>query len=49
MKYWYEIYIYECALCGHGNTYRERRYTPKPDDPQQRYHFTETCCGHHFL
>jgi hypothetical protein len=40
-KYWYLITIHECPLCGRGNTYRERQYSPKPEDPAQRVHYEQ--------
>ena len=44
--YWYEIYIFECPICGHTTEYRERRYTPKPKAAEKRIHWSEdTCCA----
>lgn len=36
-KYWYRIYIGECPLCGRNKGYRERVYTPRPTNDQDRY------------
>lgn len=47
-KYWYFTYISECVLCGHGDTYKERRFTKKPKDPNKRISVTEKACGEHF-
>lgn len=41
-KYWYKLFIYECPVCGSGNTYRERVYSDKPVEPSQRYEFIES-------
>ena len=38
-KYWYKFFIYECPICGRGDTYKERQYTPKPEDGSERYDF----------
>jgi hypothetical protein len=35
-KYWYFKSLHECPVCGRSDTYRERRYTPKPENPQDR-------------
>lgn len=48
-KYWYYTEIEYCVLCGHENKYRERRYTPKPENPSERTVVRETACGHHFM
>ncbi len=37
MKYWYFITTYYCPMCGSTTEYRERRYTPKPKDWQDRH------------
>lgn len=47
-KYWYEIFMSECVLCGRRNDYRVRRPLPKPE-PEKRRHFEQTACGNHFL
>lgn len=49
MMYWYEFFHYECVLCGCGNTYKERRYTLKPKDADERHHFEQTACPQHFI
>lgn len=33
---WYAITYHECPACGRGETYRERRYTPKPKRQGER-------------
>lgn len=38
--HWYEVFVHECPVCGRGETFRERRYTPKPSDPKDRYHWS---------
>ena len=35
--HWYKIYIGECPVCGRDQSYRERRLTPKPLNPEDRY------------
>ena len=37
MKYWYLIWIGECPLCGRDKGYRERQYTPRPENREDRY------------
>ena len=37
--YWYFQWIDECPVCGSSDKGRERRYTPKPNDPDQRFAF----------
>ena len=49
MKYWYFIYTKECVLCGKTDTYRERRYTPKPETPELRYKYEQDACSRHFM
>ena len=34
--YWYKRFISECPICGRGDDYRVRQYTPKPADPSER-------------
>lgn len=48
VKYWYFFSIWECPLCGHSKMYKERRYTPKPENYQDRYEYeTEAYhCGY---
>lgn len=48
-KHWYYTYTTECVLCGTGETRRERRYTPKPEDPQDRYSYKQFVCEFHFM
>jgi hypothetical protein len=40
-KYWIFIEIWECPVCGDGNTYRERRYTPRPENLAERRKFVQ--------
>ena len=44
-RYWYKTWIYECPCCGAGDRYRERQYTPKPEDPRLRTVFHDRWCG----
>ena len=48
-KYWYYISYHECQLCGAGEEYRDRRYTPKPKDPAKRREFNQFACDAHFM
>lgn len=48
-KYWYFTYIEECVLCGGGETRRERRYTPKPENIEDRFSYTQFAHDHHFF
>ena len=36
-RYWILVTRYECPVCGSGRTYRERQYTPKPADWNNRH------------
>jgi hypothetical protein len=47
--HWYLIHTEECVLCGRGSTWRERMFTPKPEDPADRYSFTQYACDTHFI
>ena len=44
-KYWYHTTIYYCVICGRENKYRERRYTPKPENWGDRNVFIEEMCN----
>lgn len=46
--HWYKCYSTECVLCGRGDEWRERQYTPKPDDPMERHEYRQYACGVHF-
>jgi len=35
-KYWYYTTRNICPVCGEGDTYRERRYTPRPENKDER-------------
>jgi len=36
MKHWYFITVYICPVCGREEEYRERRYTPRPENWEDR-------------
>ena len=40
-EHWYFLSTRACPVCGGGETYRERRYGPKPSDPAKRYEYAE--------
>ena len=46
---WYFTTIYECAICARSETFRERRWSEKPDDPRERSEWIQTACSEHFL
>lgn len=35
--FWYKIHVGECPVCGSQQGYRERQYTPKPENIEDRY------------
>jgi hypothetical protein len=41
LPYWYHISSYYCPICGRDDTFRERRYTPRPDRWEDRHEFKE--------
>ena len=48
-KYWYFITYSACPVCGHDYSYRERRYTTKPEDAKERYGYDQpydNCMGY---
>ncbi len=45
LEHWYFRYIDACPLCGRESEYRERKFSPKPEDPAERVKFTEVWCG----
>jgi hypothetical protein len=47
--HWYEIFIWECPLCGRTIEYRERRYGRKPKNVRKRMHIEQDACSTHFL
>lgn len=47
-KYWYKIDIYYCVLCGHKIKLKERIYSDKPKNIQERITWYETACSSHF-
>jgi len=36
-KYWYLTMVFWCPICGNEDRYRERKYSTKPRDPEERY------------
>ena len=40
-KYWYLFTIIECPVCGATDIFKERQYTPKPANPQDRYNYEQ--------
>lgn len=47
--YWYHFTIETCVLCGRECVTKERRYTEKPKDYNDRYKYIEYACGGHFV
>lgn len=47
-KYWYYIITESCVMGDTEHEYRERRYTPKPEDNADRYEYKEYFCGNHY-
>ncbi len=47
-KYWYYFTHYICVLCGREYTYKERRYTPKPNY-DERHVYVDEACSDHFI
>jgi len=43
-KYWYLTTFEECPVCGKNETYKERQYTKKPDDPNLRIKYLYMNC-----
>ena len=44
-KYWYKYYIGECPICGRDHSYKERQYSPRPKNKEDRIKqldYTET-------
>jgi len=35
--HWYLFTVTECPVCGNGEEYKERKYTEKPKDKEDRY------------
>jgi len=48
-KYWYLYESSECVLCGSHEETKTRQYTPKPEDPSERYDFWQYACEWHFM
>ncbi len=47
--YWYKFFIDECVLCGTGETVKVRMYSPKPENPGDRYEYSQDVCDSHFM
>lgn len=51
-KYWYKYFIGECPFCGNDRSYKERIYSEKPKDREdriERLSYQETfCCWSEF-
>jgi hypothetical protein len=41
--HWYLITYSDCPVCGRSETYRERKYTPKPILEKRYEHMTMNC------
>ena len=48
-KYWYYTEIWTCVLCGAETKYKERKYTPKPENSSDRIIYHEDACNTHFI
>ncbi len=49
-EHWYRIHIGECVICGRDESFRERIYGKKPDNPAERYvYLSDDACWSHFL
>ena len=48
-NYWYFTEVVSCVLCGKETRNKERRYTPKPDNPSERTVWREDACHNHFM
>ena len=46
-KYWYDITVLECVLCGCGDESRKRKYGRKPS-ARKRHHYKQFACCDHF-
>jgi hypothetical protein len=44
-RHWYEVWYWECPICGSHKTFRERRYTRKPKDHRKRIHYEQVGCA----
>jgi hypothetical protein len=40
-KYWYLIEYHTCPVCGKTTVFRERQYTPKPEERGERVFYFE--------
>ncbi len=40
--------VTECVLCGYTYSYKERRYTTKPKNPNKQYSYRQDACNTHF-
>ena len=48
-KYWYKFHYRECVLCGKREGWKERMFTPKPENLNKRHIFEQYACDYHFL
>ena len=48
-KYWYFITVEECVMGDSEHVYRERRYTPKPENHAERYDYIQFMCSSHYF
>ena len=48
-KYWYYTEVWSCVLCFRERKYRERKYTPKPENPSERTVWHDDACPEHFM
>ena len=46
---WYLQVVTECVLCGRGEHYKVRMWTPKPKDYMDRVDYSQFACHGHFL
>lgn len=46
--YWYHITDYTCIVCREKRVEKERRYTEKPEDPEDRKVEKSFVCREHF-
>lgn len=40
-KYWYKTYIVECPVCGNTDEFKERVYTEKPLNIEERFDYKQ--------
>ena len=44
-KYWYFVTKYVCVLCGDERVFRERQYTPKPEELNKLSKWIDEVCS----